>query len=72
MEDIGASIIHYLVRHSHGDWGDLCADDKQANANAIKHGGRVLSKYVLSDQTAIYIITEADRRSTTVMLTSEY
>ena len=72
LVSIGASAVPYLERHHKGDWGNLGSSDKQANERALVHGGRLLSKYVLKDGTPIYIITEADRSYTTVMLVGDY
>jgi hypothetical protein len=67
-------LMGFLFRHLTGDWGDLCDEDKQANERAISdpYGARILSKYALSTGEDIYIITEADRSATTLLLTSEY
>jgi hypothetical protein len=72
LVSIGASALPYLDRHQRGDWGNLGSSDKQANEDALLHGGRVLSKYLLKDGTPIYVITEADRSYTTVMLVGDY
>jgi hypothetical protein len=72
LVSIGASALPYLERHQHGDWGNLGSSDKRANEDALKHGGRILSKYLLKDGTPIYVITEADRSYTTVMLVGDY
>lgn len=72
LVSIGASALPYLERHQRGDWGNLGNSDKQANEDALKHGGRILSKYLLKDGTPIYLITEADRSYTTVMLVGDY
>lgn len=69
---ISASAVPYLERHQRGDWGNLGNSDKQANEDAVHHGGRILSKYLLKDGTPIYVITEADRSYTTVMLVGDY
>lgn len=61
-----------LWRHAHGDWGDICAADRQLNEDSLKHGGRLLSAYHTSDDTTFWIITEADRSATTVLLPWEY
>lgn len=61
-------VIH---RHHTGDWGDICREDKQSNNDALKHGGRLISSYILKD-TKIWVITEADRSLTTVLLPEEY
>ena len=60
-----------LARHTFGDWGDLCDDDKQTNELALERGGRILSVYTELD-TKFYVITEADRTSTCILLPSEY
>ena len=60
-----------LLRHCAGDWGDLGEEDVRANANALAYGGRLLSKYVVG-KDSFYIITEADRSATTLLLTHEY
>lgn len=63
----------YIARHSRGDWGVLCDSDKRANDQALKDGTRLLSAYVLRNgSTRIWIITEADRSATTILLPDEY
>jgi len=61
-----------LARHLAGDWGDLDADDWRANVDALRDGHRLLSAYTLADGTPIWILTEADRSRTCVLLPSEY
>ena len=69
----GESSHGLLMRHSTGDWGDLCEGDKQANDMDLSHGGRLLSAYILRDgQTKIWVITEADRSSTCLLMPEEY
>jgi len=63
------TLIH---RHATGDWGDLGADDQQQNLLAIRSGLRIFSSYKLSASTKIWIITEADRSSTGLLLPDEY
>ncbi len=65
-------ITPYLARHQQGTWGNLDPDDIRANEHAIKIGARLLSAYQLTDGTTIWIITEADRSSTCVLVPSEY
>lgn len=62
----------YLARHANGDWGDIDEYDGKENEFALEHGLRVLSAYRLSSGEKIWIITEADRNSTTILLPSEY
>lgn len=64
--------IEYLRRHSTGDWGDLSANDKRLNDQAVKDGDRILSAYTLSTGVKIWIITEWDRSVTTTLLPDEY
>ncbi len=61
-----------LNRHVTGDWGDVCIEDWQANDDAVKFGGRILSAYLDRSQTKLWIITEADRSLTTILLPAEY
>jgi hypothetical protein len=61
-----------LLRHSTGDYGDICEEDKKVNADALKYGSRIMSVYNLFGSSCLWIITEADRSSTTLLLPSEY
>lgn len=64
----------YIRRHASGDWGDLAEEDRKANMDALHHGNRLLSVYHtgLGGDDRFWIITEADRSSTTLLLPSEY
>jgi hypothetical protein len=64
--------IAFVRRHARGDWGDLDEHDQNENEFALQHGLRLLSRYSLSDGTVIWIITEADRSVTTILLPEEY
>ena len=72
LEQSGQSPAMFLNRHVVGDWGNVDDEDKQANDQALIEGTRLLSAYRLSDGTKIWIITEADRSSTCLLLPSEY
>ena len=61
-----------LLRHSTADWGDVGPEDAQLNEAALSDGTRLLSAYRSSDGTRFWIITEADRSVTTVLLPEEY
>lgn len=61
-----------LFFHSQGDWGDVCQEDKQANDQALTDGTRLLSAYLTEKGTRFWVITEADRSATTVLLPEEY
>jgi hypothetical protein len=66
-----AQPFDYLARHATGDWGELCAFDRRQNEIALREGYRVLSSYnVLAGR--VWIITEADRSVTTILLPEEY
>ena len=61
----------YLARHATGDWGELCAFDRHQNELALRDGYRILSSYNVS-AGRVWIITEADRSVTTILLPEEY
>jgi hypothetical protein len=61
----------YLARHASGDWGNLCAFDRRQNEVALRDGYRVLSYYD-APEGRVWIITEADRSITTILLPEEY
>lgn len=69
-----------LYRHSRGDWGNVCAEDKVRNDQALIEGSRILSAYPIDPskpskghgENCLWIITEADRSVTTFLLPSEY
>jgi hypothetical protein len=67
MEQITA----ILKRHLAGDWGDVDADDAKAIEDALKWGNRVLSSYQVNGEK-LWVISEADRSSTTVLTPGEY
>jgi hypothetical protein len=72
LERVGETPTKYLVRHMTLDPGELDAHDQLANRRAMQEGGRILSAYLLDDGTRIWIITEADRSLTTLLLPEEY
>ncbi len=72
MEESGEQPCKFLSRHASGDWGNLSAEDRKENEFSLVHGFRVLSSYKLRTGTVVWVITEADRSSTTLLLPSEY
>lgn len=72
--ETGTNLFHYIGRHLNGDWGDLSEEDKQANDRACQEGDRLFSSYVVDKGLGrkIWIITEADRSTTTVLFPEEY
>lgn len=61
-----------IARHAAGDFGNLQEPDWQANLDALNAGGRIVSAYAIGPDAVIWIITEADRAATTVLLPTEY
>lgn len=68
----GTSPATLLARHQAGDWGELDAEDLAANTWALAHGERLLSAYPLATGQRVWLITEADRSATTVLLPEDY
>jgi len=61
-----------LANHLHGDWGDVCPEDRTANERALAEGSRLFSVYHDGSGVKFWIITEADRSATTVLLPDDY
>ena len=72
LRETGENAGTFLSRHEKGDWGEICADDWKLNDEALRCGDRLVSSFSLKDGTKIWIITEADRLVTTVLLPEEY
>ena len=72
FEEAGQLPMAFLRRHVLGDWGMVCSADAAANDDAVRQGERILSAYMLGTGTKIWIITEADRSATTLLLPEEY
>lgn len=72
LAQVGLSPHDLIVRHVAGDFGDLDDEDKQSNTDAVASGGRVFSAYEIASGVRVWVITEADRSSTTLLLPSEY
>lgn len=62
----------FIARHVSGDWGEVPPEDAEANNHALEHGERLLSAYRTRKGTRLWIITEADRSITTILLPDEY
>lgn len=62
----------FLTRHLGGDWGELCDEDITANEQALVSGLRLMSAYKTGLNEKLWIITEADRSATTILLPEEY
>jgi hypothetical protein len=61
-----------IIRHQSGDWGDLGEDDRKENGLSLERGTRLLSVYHTSNGVTFWIITEADKSSTTVLMPEDY
>jgi hypothetical protein len=81
MRRYQVSPFQLIARHVTGDFGDVCPEDAQTNEEALQKGSRIFSVYVLppplSESEAlspakVWIITEADRSVTTILLPEEY
>jgi hypothetical protein len=72
LAEAGESPDIFLKRHFIGDWGEVDEHDRRENELSIVQGFRLLSSYTLSNETKLWIITEADRSVTTLLLPSEY
>ena len=71
-EDAGVNPLNLIARHWSGDWGDLPEEDKKENEFSVDRQLRILSAYVIAPDVRIWIITEADRGATTILLPEEY
>lgn len=77
LAEVGRHPFELLARHVTGDPGDIDGEDKQANEAAIRYGGRIVSSYMVgrtAQETGwkVWIITEAGRHVTTLLLPEEY
>ena len=68
----GQDAACFVRRHAAGDWGDICAQDRDVNEAALVDGDRLMSVYTTARGDTIWIITEADRSSTCVLLPEDY
>lgn len=72
LQESGEDPSPYLRRHNGGDWGEVDESDRRENEVSLQNGFRILSAYKLRTDVTIWIITEADRSSTTILLPEEY
>jgi hypothetical protein len=64
--------VQLIKRHARGDWGDLDEEDKKENDFSVTRDLRILSAYKVGNDEKLWVITEADRSSTTILLPDEY
>ncbi|MGE0682439.1 MAG: hypothetical protein AB7P69_16255 [Candidatus Binatia bacterium] len=72
LERAGRGPWRLLARHQSSDWGDVPPEDAAENELSVEKGFRILSAYTLTTGVKIWIITEADRSVTTLLLPEEY
>ncbi len=72
LEESNQMANEFLTKHQSGDYGIICEDDRRENELSVKEGFRILSAYRTDRGEKIWVITEACRSSTTVLLPSEY
>ena len=65
-------VLDALVRHFAGDWSNLDIFDRQQNERALANDGRLLSSFQSRQGVTFWVITEADRTATTILLPLEY
>ena len=72
LEEANQNAFEFLAKHQAGDWGELCEEDKRENEFSVRNGFRILSAYRTRNDVKIWVITEADRSATTLLLPEEY
>lgn len=72
MQEYQVSPANLLRRHLSGDWGSVPVEDAQFNEMALQSGGRLLSSFAIGEGIFIWVITESDRSSTTLLKPEEY
>ena len=72
LRKAGQQPDEFLTRHANREWGDLDEDDRRENDYSLEHGFRILSAYRTNAGDRLWIITEADRTVTTLLLPEEY
>ena len=61
-----------IQKHQAGNWGEMCDSDRQENEESLKNGFRLLSVYRAANGKLFWIITEANRSATTVLMPEDY
>ena len=72
LAEAGTEAADLLDRHAAGFWGEVCEEDWKANEEALRQGWRLLRSYNIAEGEKVWIITEADRSATTLLLPEEY
>ena len=73
MQENNVDAWSLLSRHVNGDWGCVPEEDRLENLRSVEEGYRVMSSYEMNDRgDKLWVITEADRSSTCLLLPEEY
>jgi hypothetical protein len=72
LKEASVGFLPYVNRHLSGDWGEVSQEDAAENELSLKESFRLLSTYRLPTGYKIWVITEADRSATTILLPEEY
>ena len=72
IDESSEAAFEFILRHASGDWGELDEHDRRENELSLREGFRLLSAYRLKSCERLWIITEADRSVTTLLLPEEY
>ena len=70
--EVADEAMKALIRHAHGDWGEVCDEDKKRNDESVKDGTQILSVYTSQNGIKFWVITEGDRSVTTILLPEDY
>ena len=72
LEESGESPSFFLSRHSRGDWGSVCEEDRRENEFSLLNNGRLMSVYETEKGESLWLISESNRSVTTILLPEEY
>jgi hypothetical protein len=72
LSEAGQGAAEFINRHQRGDWSEMCEEDRRENEFSIDKRLRIFSAYHTSKGDKLWVITEADRSVTTILLPSEY
>lgn len=72
LEESNQMPNEFLARHQSGDWGLVCEDDRRENELSVREGFRILSSFKTNLDVKLWVITEADRNSSSILCPNEY
>lgn len=68
----GQCAEQFLAQHAQGSWGEICEEDRAENQLGLERGFRLMSSYTTNAGDKVWIVTEADRSASTILLPEEY